>query len=160
MQPVVIMLVEDNDDHAELISDALNNTIVANRVIRFVNAESALEFLHGGKGAESTSTDIPLPGMIILDVKLPGMNGFEMLKQVRNDERTRRIPVVMLTTSRREDEIAKGYEYGANSYIVKPVKFEEFRAKIIDLKMYWILTSELPAKANQVHPSDTGHIKT
>jgi DNA-binding response OmpR family regulator len=159
MQPVVIMLVEDNDDHAELISDALNNTIVANSVIRFVNAESALEFLHGDK-AQTEDAEVPLPGMIILDVKLPGMDGFEMLRKVRGSARTRRIPVVMLTTSRRDDEIAKGYEYGANSYIVKPVKFEEFRAKIIDLKMYWILTSELPVEAGQANQSDAGHVTT
>ena len=67
-----------------------------------------------------------------------------MLEEVRKHERTRRLPVIILTTSRRDDEIARGYELGANSYIVKPVKFEEFRAKIIDLKMYWVLTSELP----------------
>ncbi|UCD62526.1 MAG: response regulator [Candidatus Zixiibacteriota bacterium] len=148
MEPVVIMLVEDNDDHAELISDALNNTIVANRVVRFVNAESALEYLHGEK-AQAAEQDHPLPGMILLDIKLPGMDGFQMLRKVRTHDRTKRIPVVMLTTSKRDEEIAKGYEYGANSYIVKPVKFEEFRAKIIDLKMYWVLTSELPVRNNE-----------
>lgn len=159
MQPVLIMLVEDNDDHAELISDALNNTIVANRVIRFVNAESALEYLMGDK-AQTTETETPLPGMIILDVKLPGIDGFEMLRRVRGNDRTRRLPVIMLTTSQRDEEIAKGYEYGANSYIVKPVKFEEFRAKIIDLKMYWILTSELPEGADQASKPDSSRITT
>lgn len=143
MTSVLIMLVEDNDDHAELITDALNNTIVSNRVIRFVDAESALEYLLGEKSLASPETH-PLPGVILLDVKLPGMDGFQMLKRVRREKRTRRLPVVMLTTSKRDDEIARGYELGANSYIVKPVKFEEFRAKIIDLKMYWVLTSELP----------------
>jgi len=148
MTPVVIMLVEDNDDHAELITEALNNTIVANRVLRFVNAESALEYLTGSQ-TEQSPDDYPLPGVILLDIKLPGMDGFEMLKRVRRDPRTRRLPVVILTTSKREEEIARGYELGANSYIVKPVKFEEFRAKIIDLKMYWVLTSELPKSAEE-----------
>ena len=159
MQPVLIMLVEDNDDHAELISDALNNTIVANRVIRFVNAESALEYLTGDE-TQSPDVETPLPGMIILDVKLPGMDGFEMLRRIRGNDRTRRLPVVMLTTSKRDEEIAKGYEYGANSYIVKPVKYEEFRAKIIDLKMYWILTSELPEGADQAGSPDSSRITT
>ena len=143
MLPVLIMLIEDNDDHAELITDSLNNTIVANRVLRFVNAESAVEYLHGEKALQ-TPDEYPMPGVILLDIKLPGMDGFEMLKKIRNNEKTRRLPVIILTTSKREEEIARGYELGANSYIVKPVKFEEFRAKIIDLKMYWILTSELP----------------
>ncbi len=148
MLPVLIMLIEDNDDHAELITDALNNTIVANRVLRFVNAESALEYLQGDRAVE-TPEEYPLPGVILLDIKLPGMDGFHMLKKVRQNKRTRRLPVIILTTSRREDEIARGYELGANSYIVKPVKFEEFRAKIIDLKMYWVLTSELPSPAEE-----------
>ena len=152
MTPVLIMLVEDNDDHAELITDALNNTIVANRVLRFVNAESALEYLMGEK-AQASPEEYPLPGVILLDVKLPGMDGLRMLQKIRKDKRTRRVPVVILTTSKREDEIARGYELGANSYIVKPVKFEEFRAKIIDLKMYWVLTSELP---NSVQESVEG----
>ncbi|UCE23446.1 MAG: response regulator [Candidatus Zixiibacteriota bacterium] len=152
MTPVLIMLVEDNDDHAELITDALNNTIVANRVLRFVNAESALEYLMGEK-AHAAPEEYPLPGVILLDVKLPGMDGLRMLRKIRKNKRTRRVPVVILTTSKREDEIARGYELGANSYIVKPVKFEEFRAKIIDLKMYWVLTSELP---NSVQESVEG----
>jgi two-component system response regulator len=149
MLPVLIMLVEDNDDHAELITDALNNTIVANRVLRFVNAESALEYLQGEK-AQQSPQEHPLPGVILLDVKLPGMDGLQMLRKVRQDPRIRRIPIVILTTSKREDEIARGYELGANSYIVKPVKYEEFRAKIIDLKMYWVLTSELPGPVEEL----------
>ncbi len=148
MTPVLIMLVEDNDDHAELITEALNNTIVANRVLRFVNAESALEYLTGEQ-ADRSSDDYPLPGVILLDIKLPGMDGFEMLKRVRHDPRTRRLPIIILTTSKREEEVSRGYELGANSYIVKPVKFEEFRAKIIDLKMYWVLTSELPRSVEE-----------
>ncbi len=148
MLPVLIMLLEDNDDHAELITDALNNTIIANRVLRFVNAESAVEYLHGQKALQ-TPHEYPLPGVILLDIKLPGMDGFQMLKKIRNSEKTRRLPVIILTTSKREEEIARGYELGANSYIVKPVKFEEFRAKIIDLKMYWVLTSELPSPVEE-----------
>lgn len=156
MTPVLIMLVEDNDDHAELITDALNNTIVANRVLRFVNAESALEYLLGDKTLASPE-EHPLPGVVLLDLKLPGMDGFQMLRKIRGENRTRRLPVVILTTSKREDEIARGYELGANSYIVKPVKFEEFRAKIIDLKMYWVLTSELPQSASDAVEGNTGN---
>ncbi len=137
------MLIEDNDDHAELITEALNNTVIANRVIRFPDAESAIDYL-GPTAATEDATEKPLPEMILLDLKLPGMSGLDMLKHLRQNAKTRKIPVVILTTSKRDEEIAKGYEYGANSYIVKPVKYEEFRAKIIDLKMYWILTSELP----------------
>ncbi|UCG62390.1 MAG: response regulator [Candidatus Zixiibacteriota bacterium] len=156
MTPVLIMLVEDNDDHAELITDALNNTIVANRVLRFVNAESALEYLLG-KETLTSPQDYPLPGVVLLDLKLPGMDGFQMLRKIRSQDRTRRLPVVILTTSKREDEIARGYELGANSYIVKPVKFEEFRAKIIDLKMYWVLTSELPQSTNDAVKGSVGN---
>ncbi|MEW6411690.1 MAG: response regulator [Candidatus Zixiibacteriota bacterium] len=139
----VIMLVEDNDDHAELITEALKNTVIAIRVVRFADAESALEYFEA-TGGSTDDVDNPLPEVVLLDLKLPGMNGLDMLKRLRTNPKTKKIPVVILTTSKRDEEIARGYEYGANSYIVKPVKYEEFRAKIIDLKMYWILTSELP----------------
>lgn len=147
--PTLIMLVEDNDDHAELTLLALKNIGVVNPAIRFVDAESALDYLAAASSPES-GKDHPMPGIILLDIRLPGMSGFDMLQRVKNNPKTKRIPTIMLTTSGKEEEVIKGYEHGANSYIVKPVGFDEFRKKISDLKMYWFFTSELPKPVEEI----------
>lgn len=143
MKRIFILLVEDNDDHAELTIAALKGAGLIAHVVRLDNAESAADFLfldgnhHGVDSCE-------LPNIILLDVKLPGMDGFSLLRKIKADQRTRRIPVIMLTTSSRDEEIARGYDEGANSYIVKPVHFDAFRDKIRDLELYWGKTCELP----------------
>lgn len=147
VKPALIMLVEDNEDHAELTIEVLKKNHIANKVIQFLYAESAYDYLFG----EDESRDrekYPYPDVILLDVKLPGMNGFELLQIIKDRPETKRIPVIMLTTSKRDEEIARGYDIGANSYIVKPVNFNEFKAKIEGLQLYWFITSELPKPAN------------
>ena len=149
MKRIFILLVEDNDDHAELTIEALKGARINAHVVRLDNAESAADFLfvQSTLGESGLSE---LPNIILLDVKLPGMDGFSLLRRIKNDNRTRRIPVVMLTTSKREEEIARGYDEGANSYIVKPVHFDAFRDKIRDLELYWGETCELPDRGRPV----------
>jgi two-component system response regulator len=139
-EPAVVMLIEDNEDHAALIMEVLKNHKIVNQVLWFSNGESALEYLT----REPRSDGYLVPNLILLDLKLPGMTGFDVLERIKSSEETKSIPIVILTTSYREEEVARGYELGANGYIVKPVDFEDFRAKMIDLKSYLVRTSELP----------------
>jgi two-component system response regulator len=147
VRPALIMLVEDNEDHAELTMEVLKKNCIFNKVIQFLDAESAYDYLFG-ENKSRNRREYPFPDIILLDVKLPGMNGFELLQIIKNRPETKRIPVIILTTSKRDEEVAKGYDYGANSYIVKPINFSEFKAKIGDLQLYWFITSELPKPAN------------
>ncbi|RKX19136.1 MAG: response regulator [Candidatus Zixiibacteriota bacterium] len=146
-KPAFIMLVEDNVDHAELTIEILKKNHVVNKVVQFMDAESAYDYLYN-ENEYKDKEKYPYPDVILLDVKLPGMDGFELLQTIKNKPETKRIPVIMLTTSKRDEEIVKGYDIGANSYIVKPVNFNEFKSKIEDLQLYWFITSELPKPAN------------
>ena len=141
VKPALIMLVEDNEDHAELTMEVLKKNCIINEVIQFLDAESAYDYLFGENKSRNRG-EYPFPDIILLDVKLPGMNGFELLRIIKGRPETKRIPVIILTTSKHDEEIAKGYDYGANSYIVKPINFGEFKAKMGDLQLYWFLTSE------------------
>jgi two-component system response regulator len=139
-QPVDILLVEDNPDHVELILKALRNNNILNEVHVAGNGEEALDFLY----QRGDYADAPRPGLILLDIKLPGVDGIEVLRLVKADVKLRQIPVVMLTTTSDEKEVVKSYSLGANSYIVKPVDFEHFIRVIKDLKLYWLIISSLP----------------
>ena len=137
---VDILLVEDNADHVELIVKALRNNNVLNEVHVAINGEEAVDFLYQ-RGAY---VDAARPGLILLDIKLPGMDGIEFLRRIKADPKLKRIPVVMLTTSAGEKEIVESYNCGANSYIVKPVDFEQFVKVIKELKLYWVVVNSLP----------------
>ena len=138
-----ILLVEDNPDHAELTLKALENGNMLNRVFWVKDGEEALDFLqHHRRWADAAAA--PRPGLILLDIKLPKLDGYEVLRRVKGDESLRTIPVVMLTTSDRDDEVDASYRAGANSFVTKPVKFSEFVERIRMVKLYWILTSQLP----------------
>jgi len=142
-KPVDILLVEDNPDHAELTIKALNQNNVLNEVYVVNDGQEALDFMyHQGKYADEK--DFPRPGLILLDIKLPKVDGIEVLKQLKDDPQFKSIPVIMLTTSDRDEEIAKSYAGGANSYVVKPMDFEEFMKKVRELKLYWTITNSLP----------------
>jgi CheY-like chemotaxis protein len=140
---VSILLVEDNPDHAELTIKALENGNMLNAIHWVKDGEEALEFLeHRGRWTDPARA--PRPGLILLDIKLPKLDGYEVLRHIKSDDSLRTIPVVMLTTSDREDEVAASYRAGANSFVTKPVKFTEFVDRIRAVKMYWILTNQLP----------------
>jgi len=132
-----ILLVEDNPDHAELTRQVLDEGQVANQVYWVKDGREALDYLFRiGKYASAAR-----PGLILLDINLPKVGGIDVLKAVKQDEDLRMIPVIMLTTSDREEEIVKSYSGGANSYITKPVKFQDFMEKVRALKFYWLLTN-------------------
>ena len=137
---VDILLIEDNADHVELILKALRNNNVVNEVHVVTSGEQAIDFLYQ-RGAYANAAR---PGLILLDIKLPGMDGIEFLRRIKADPNLKSIPVVMLTTSAGEKEIVESYNCGVNSYIVKPVDFEQFVKVIKDLKLYWVLVNSLP----------------
>lgn len=138
---VDILLIEDNLDHVELILMALCNNNVLNEVHVVTTGEEAMDFLcQRGKYADAAR-----PGLILVDIKLPGMDGIELVRRIKADPRLKSIPAVMLTTSAAEKEIAESYDHGANSYVVKPVDFEQFVKVIKELKLYWMVVNSLPA---------------
>ena len=138
-----ILLVEDNPDHAELTTKALQRGKLANRIHWVKDGEEALHYLFH-EGAYSNGKSAPRPGLILLDIRLPKVDGFEVLRRVKADQGLCSVPVVMLTTSDRGEEVSEAYRLGANSYITKPVRFSEFIEKIEAVEIYWLLTNKLP----------------
>ena len=137
---VDILLIEDNPDHVELILKALGENNVLNEVQVVASGEEAIDFLYQrGEYANAAR-----PGLILLDIKLLGMGGIGFLRWIKADPKLKPIPVVMLTTSAGEKEIVESYNCGANSYIVKPVDFEQFTKVIKELKLYWVVVNSLP----------------
>lgn len=140
---VDILLVEDNPNDAELTLHVLRKHKVANQLHLVRDGAEALEFIFG-TGAYAGRNVADAPRVILLDIKLPKVDGLEVLRKIRADERTRTIPVVMLTSSREDRDIIEGYKLGVNSYIVKPVEFEQFTNAVRDLGMYWLLLNNPP----------------
>jgi two-component system, response regulator len=135
-----ILLVEDNQDHAELTRRVLEEGHMVNQVHWVKDGQEALDYLfHRGAYAS-----VQHPGLILLDINLPKVSGLDVLKAVKEDKDLRPIPVIMLTTSDRDEEVVKSYSIGANSFITKPVKFHEFSEKVRALKLYWLLTNRGP----------------
>ncbi len=142
-ETIEILLVEDNPDDAALAIRALKKQNLANKLVHLKNGAEALEFLFGTNG---NPRDVSKngPRVILLDLKMPKVNGMEVLERVKNDERTKWIPVVVLTSSAEDPDIKKCYQLGANSYIVKPVEFENFAKAVSELGMYWLLLNKAP----------------
>lgn len=139
---VEILLIEDNPDDAELAIRALKKSHLANNVTHLMDGAEALDFLFCQ--GEYESRDINnLPKVILLDLKMPKVNGLEVLNRIKADSRTRSIPVVILTSSAEDPDIKRSYELGANSYIVKPVEFNNFAKIISDLGMYWLVINRI-----------------
>lgn len=136
MKLLDILLVEDNPDHAILTCKVLQENMVINRIYIVEDGIEALDFIYK-RGKYANNENIGRPGLILLDVKLPKLDGFEVLKSLKSDPEYKDIPVVMLTTSSRDEEVAHGYNEGANSYVSKPVKFEEFVDKVKGIGVYW-----------------------
>ena len=135
--PVLVMLIEDNADHAELIIRTLEEHRISNKVRHFFDGQTALDYLFQ-RGEFSDAATSPRPHVILLDLRLPRVDGIDILKAIKGDEQIKCIPVVILTTSEAEKDVAKAYYNNANSYLVKPVGFEEFRQLMDNLGLYWL----------------------
>jgi two-component system response regulator len=133
-----ILLVEDNPDDVELTRDALAENRIANPLIVATDGAEALAYL---------ATADPLPKVVLLDLKLPKVDGLEVLQKLRQDERTRNLAVVVLTTSSEESDLVESYRLGANSYVRKPVDFVEFHDAVKTLGLFWLLLNETPPQA-------------
>ncbi len=139
-----ILLVEDNPDDAELTLRALQKSHVANEVVIARDGEEALVKLFG-KSDENQTLRLPvLPQLVLLDLKLPKLDGLEVLNRIRSNERTKLLPVVILTSSSEEEDILASYLHGANSYVRKPVDYQRFNEAVVQLGLYWLLINEYP----------------
>lgn len=143
MEEKIILLVEDNPDDVELTIRAFNKNNISNKMIIANNGVEALDYLFGkGRHAGREIKDMPL--LVILDLNLPKIDGLEVLKAIRQNEITRLLPVVILTSSNQEEDVAASYKLGANSYLSKPVDFKEFMKVVKLLGMYWLLWNKPP----------------
>ena len=147
MDGVDILLVEDNPRDAELALRALKSRNLANRLVWVKDGAAALEFIFGCGTEGGTSGNRKVcqrPKVILLDLKLPKVDGLEVLGQIKSNEESRTIPVVVLTSSREEQDIVRSYKMGVNSYIVKPVNFDNFSEAVAQLGLYWLLLNQPP----------------
>lgn len=139
---VEIVIVEDNPNDAELILRVFRKHNIANQVVLLKDGAEALDFFFPAEG--------PVPGaalkIILLDLKLPKVDGIEILRRIKSNGRTRSIPVVVLTSSREERDLNDAYTLGVNSYVAKPIKFDEFAKTVADLGLYWLMLNKLPAR--------------
>jgi two-component system, response regulator len=140
-----ILLVEDNPYDAELTLRALTRHRLVNRIEWVKDGEQALDFVFA-RGAHSGRSAAELPKVIILDLKLPKVDGLEVLKALKGDPATRLIPVVILTSSQEESDLVESYNLGANSYVVKPVEFEKFVEAVGQMGFYWLLLNKRPSE--------------
>ena len=138
-----ILLVEDNPDDVELTRRAFVKNRIQNELVVVYDGLSALEYLNR-TGEFASLPESPLPAVVLLDLKLPKLDGIEVLHAIRSNEKTKLLPVVILTSSNEELDIIKSYTSGANSYVRKPVVFEEFIEAMSKLGMYWLLLNEAP----------------
>ncbi len=142
--PLEILLVEDNPQEAELTIRALKKRTLASSFAHVHDGQEAIDFLFG-KGAYEGRDVSELPKVVLLDLKLPKLDGIDVLRILRADARTRVLPIVVLTSSREDCDVIQAYQLGANSYIVKPVNFENFLEVVSNMIVYWLLINELPS---------------
>ena len=143
MREKVILLVEDNPDDEALTLRALKKNDIRNQVVVARDGAQALEYLFGTGERKERDPEV-LPELVLLDLKLPRVDGLEVLRRIRADERTRLLPVVILTSSKEQRDLVEGYGYGANSYIRKPVDFGQFVEAVRQLGLYWLVLNETP----------------
>jgi CheY-like chemotaxis protein len=132
-EPITFLLVEDDDIHAHLVTRSMSRARCDNRLIRVADGAEALAFLR----RQGCYVDAPRPDVVLLDLKLPKVDGHEVLAAIKEDSDLQMIPVVVMTTSRAESDLARAYEHHANSYVVKPVDFQKFQQLVTDLSLYW-----------------------
>lgn len=138
---VNLLLIEDNQNDIELTRRALSKQNLADKMHVVTDGQEALDFLFGNKGSETVGN---MPKVIILDLKLPKVNGLEVLDKLKSDGRTKSIPVVVVTSSQEPTDLSKCYMLGANSYIVKPVEYENFIKALSEAGVYWLLINRIP----------------
>jgi CheY-like chemotaxis protein len=143
-RPVEVLVVEDNPEDLELLLRALKKANIGNRIEIARDGAEALEFIFC-EGAHHERQIEDAPRVILLDLKLPKVDGLEVLHRIRNDPRTKAIPVVVLTSSKEQRDLVESYRLGANSYVVKPVSFEQFASAVQQLGLYWLLLNEAPS---------------
>ncbi len=136
---VEVVVVEDDPNDAELIMRVLKKHNLANRVVLLTDGEQAVDFIVGKPGKSGRTHT---PKVVLLDIKLPKVDGIEVLKTMKTNERTKNIPVVILTSSREERDIVAAYELGVNSYVTKPIKFDDFANAVSELGLYWMLLNK------------------
>jgi CheY-like chemotaxis protein len=142
---VEIVLVEDNPNDAELIARSLKKHNLANKIVLLKDGAEALEFLFA-QGGPAHQSGGPAPRVVLLDIKLPKVDGIEVLRRMKSDERAKDIPVVILTSSNEERDIKEAYSLGVNSFVTKPIKFEEFAKVVAELGMYWLMVNVPPVR--------------
>jgi CheY-like chemotaxis protein len=147
---VEILLVEDNPDDVELTLHALREENLSNNIHVARDGEEALDFLF--RRGEYQRSENRTPKLVLLDLKLPKVDGLEVLRQLKSDPKLRVIPVVILTSSKEEKDLIKGYTLGVNSYIQKPVAFQAFRKVVKQLGLYWLVVNEAPSRALSTTP--------
>jgi two-component system response regulator len=137
-QPVDILLIEDNPNDAELAIRALKKNNLSNSILHLQDGEEALEYLFAAEHPSS------FPKLILLDIKMPKVDGIEVLRKIKSDEQRKVIPVVLLTSSKEERDIIESYRLGVNAYIVKPVEFDKFIKAVADLGFFWLILNQPP----------------
>jgi len=140
---IEILLIEDNPRDVELTLRAFKKSNFSNRIHVIEDGAEAIEFLFP-EDADNNGLLLPGPKLILLDLKLPKVSGLEILKRLKSDQRTKMIPVVVLTSSQQEQDIIMSYELGVNSYITKPIDFNKFVESVANLGMYWLLMNQYP----------------
>lgn len=143
LQEKTILLVEDDPDDETLTMRALQKNNLVNRIVVAHDGEEALDILFG-PGRERSQTAVLTPALVLLDIKLPKVDGLQVLQVIRTNPHTRLLPVVILTSSNEERDLVEGYRLGCNSYVRKPVNFEEFMAAVQQLGLYWLLLNQQP----------------
>ena len=143
MEEIGVLLIEDNEADAEMTIRALKKHSLANRILHLKDGVQALDFLFA-EGEYSGRRVENIPKVILLDLKMPKVNGKEVLKRIKSDPRTKKIPVVILTSSNEDPDIEQCYDLGANGYVVKPVEFDLFHKVISELGLFWMIVNQPP----------------
>ena len=151
-----ILLVEDNQNDMDLTLHALRREKLANNIFIARDGEEALDFIFCRGAFTHRSFDHP-PKLILLDLKLPKVDGMEVLRQIKSDPRTKTIPVVIMTSSKEERDLVAGYNLGANSYIQKPVDFDQFRETVKSVGLYWLVINQPPVEEDSQRLAGTAH---
>jgi len=142
-EPIVILLVEDDEAHAEIVRRNFETSHLANRLMHVSDGQAALDYLHRRNGFSNPEKS-PRPGIILLDLRLPKVDGLEVLKKIKADSDFSPIPVVILTTSKAEEDMVRAYDNHANSYLVKPVDFSQFTKLMETFGYYWLAWNQFP----------------